>query len=86
MLVLYQHTFIHRWAVMKAMFAYALVPFALLPIGVFTLVRLSIGRKRSWRRFGRPALGLVCALRDHFRRGHHDRAYFPMGRVIARPI
>ncbi len=62
MLILYQHTYIHRWAIMKAMFAYALVPFALLPIAIFTLARLSIGENASWQRFGRPALGLVLAL------------------------
>jgi hypothetical protein len=82
MLVLYEHTFIHRWAIMKAMFAYALVPFALLPIIIFTLVRLSAGENAPWRRFGQPVLGLVlavCALiaaeaisADH---------YFPLGRV-----
>jgi hypothetical protein len=40
MLLLYQHTAIHRWAIAKAMFAYALVPFALLPISVVVLLRL----------------------------------------------
>ena len=62
MLILYQHTFIHRWAIMKAMFAYALVPFALLPISVFTLVRLFTGEQGSWRKFGLPALSLALAL------------------------
>lgn len=40
MLLFYQHTAIHRWAVAKAMFAYALIPFALLPISVVVLLRL----------------------------------------------
>jgi hypothetical protein len=40
MLLLYQHTAIHRWAVAKAMFAYALVPFALLPISIVVFLRL----------------------------------------------
>ncbi len=82
MLILYQHTFIHRWAIMKAMFAYALVPFALLPIVIFTLVRLSVGESRPWRRFGRPALGLALALGAIYSAEaistHH---YFPLGRV-----
>ena len=82
MLVLYQHTFIHRWAIMKAMFAYALVPFALLPIMIFTLVRLSAGESASWRKFGQPALGLVLALcaivsAEAISTEH----YFPLGRV-----
>jgi hypothetical protein len=82
MLVLYQHSFIHRWAIMKAMFAYALVPFALLPIVIFTLVRQSVGENASWQKFGQPVLGLIlaaCAFiaaeaiaTDH---------YFPLGRV-----
>jgi hypothetical protein len=82
MLILYQHTFIHRWAIMKAMFAYALVPFALLPIVIFTLVRLSVGENKSWRRFGQPALGLALALCAIF---YAERIatehYFPLGRV-----
>ena len=82
MLVLYQHTFIHRWAIMKAMFAYALVPFALLPIIIFTLVRLSAGENAAWRRFGQPALALVLALgaivsAEAIATEH----YFPLGRV-----
>jgi hypothetical protein len=43
MLVLYEHTFIHRWAITKAMLAYALVPFVFLPISVFVLVRVFVG-------------------------------------------
>ena len=82
MLVLYQHTFIHRWAIMKAMFAYALVPFALLPIIIFTLVRQSAGENAAWRKFGRQALALVLALcaivsAEAIATEH----YFPLGRV-----
>jgi hypothetical protein len=47
MLLLYQHTAIHRWAIAKAMFAYALVPFALLPISAIVLLRLYMGRRGS---------------------------------------
>jgi hypothetical protein len=42
MLLLYQHTAIHRWAIAKAMFAYALIPFALLPISVVVFLRLYV--------------------------------------------
>ena len=45
MLLLYQHTAIHQWAIAKAMFAYALVPFALLPVSAFVFLRLY----RNWR-------------------------------------
>lgn len=63
MIVLYQHTFIHRWAISKAMFAYALVPFALLPIGVFALARQPIGRYApSFRRSGPAVIGLLLAI------------------------
>jgi hypothetical protein len=82
MLILYQHTFIHRWAIMKAMFAYALVPFALLPIIIFTLIRLRAGENASWRKFGQPALGLVlalCAIISAETISTKD--YFPLGRV-----
>ena len=41
MLLFYQHTAIHRWAIAKAMFAYALVPFSLLPISIVVFLRLS---------------------------------------------
>jgi hypothetical protein len=62
MLVLYQHTFIHRWAITKAMFAYSLIPFALLPIGVFALVRQPIGQSKApSQRFGLVVLGLLLA-------------------------
>ena len=82
MLVLYQHTFIHRWAIMKAMFAYALVPFALLPIVIFTLVRQLAGENVAWRRFGHQALALVLAVgaivsAEVISTEH----YFPLGRV-----
>jgi hypothetical protein len=62
MLILYQHTFIHRHDLIKAMLAYAVVPFALLPISVFALVRLFTGEQRLWRKFGLPALSLALAL------------------------
>ena len=82
MLILYQHTFIHRWAIMKAMFAYALVPFALLPIVIFTLVRLSGDENAAWRRFGRPAVALVLALGAIFAaKDISTEHYFPLGRV-----
>jgi hypothetical protein len=47
MLVLYQHTAIHRWAIAKAMFAYSLVPFAILPISVVITVRQLAGKFAS---------------------------------------
>ncbi|MEH2529690.1 hypothetical protein V1277_003934 [Bradyrhizobium sp. AZCC 1588] len=40
MLLLYQHTAIHRWAIAKVMFAYALIPFALLPVSAVVFLRL----------------------------------------------
>jgi hypothetical protein len=62
MLLFYQHTFIHRWAITKAMFAYALVPFALLPIAAFALVRQPIGRSRDpSQRYGLVVIGLLLA-------------------------
>ena len=82
MLVLYQHTYIHRWAIMKAMFAYALVTFALLPIIVFTLIRLIAGENTSWRRLGEPALGLALALGAIVSaEAISTEHYFPLGRV-----
>ena len=42
MLLLYQHTLIHRWVIAKVMFAYALIPFALLPISAVVLLRLCL--------------------------------------------
>jgi hypothetical protein len=82
MLILYEHTFIHRWAIIKAMFAYALVPFALLPIMIFTLVRLTAGENASWRSFGLPAAGFVlalCAIVSS--EAVSTEHYFPLGRV-----
>jgi hypothetical protein len=82
MLILYQHTFIHRWAIIKAMFAYALVPFALLPIMIFTLVRVWTNENASWRKFGQPALGLVLALGAIVAaEAVATEHYFPLGRV-----
>lgn len=84
MIVFYQHTFIHRWAITKAMFAYALIPFALLPIGVFVLVRQPIGQsKASFRRSGLVVIGLllaVCALYFAVYVTRYD-SYPLMGRV-----
>jgi hypothetical protein len=95
MLILYQHTFIHRWAIMKAMFAYALVPFALLPIVIFTLVRQSAGENVAWRSFACQALALilaVCAIisaeaistEDFFLIGRVDRTAYLMWDDIGR--
>ncbi|MEH2529407.1 hypothetical protein V1277_004216 [Bradyrhizobium sp. AZCC 1588] len=62
MLVIYQHTFIHRWAISKALFAYSMVPFALLPIAAFILVRQSIGESSDpSRRSGLAVMGLLLA-------------------------
>ena len=44
MLILYQHTFLHRWAITKAMAAYSLIPFAILPISIFVVARQAIDR------------------------------------------
>ena len=82
MLILYQHTFIHRYDIMKALFAYALVPFALLPISVFTLVRLFTGEQRSWRKFGLPVFSLALALCAIFyAETVADEPRYPLGRV-----
>ena len=64
MLLLYQHTAIHRWAIAKAMFAYALVPFALLPISIFVLLRLSLDRRGSKSGFqtGWTLAGIALAI------------------------
>jgi hypothetical protein len=49
MLLFYQHTAIHQWAASKALFAYALVPFALLPANAFLASRiLSAHFGRAW--------------------------------------
>jgi hypothetical protein len=82
MVILYEHTFIHRWAIMKAMFAYALVPFALLPIVIFTLARLMAGENKRWRKFAQPALSLVLALCAIVAaEAISTEYYFPLGRV-----
>ena len=63
MLILYQHTYIHPWAMTKAMSAYALIPFALLPISVFTLARQAVGKAESSPpRLYLQAAGLILAL------------------------
>jgi len=49
MLILYEHTYIHRWAITKAMFTYSLTPFALLPISIFTLARQLVGQPSTQR-------------------------------------
>jgi hypothetical protein len=61
MIVLSQHSYIHRWAIMKAMLAYAMIPFALLPICLFTLIRLFAPQAR-WRRAGLAAISMVFAV------------------------
>jgi hypothetical protein len=63
MLIIYQHTYIHRWAITKAMFAFALVPIAFLPISIFTLVRQILEKVEfPFRRLALSATGLVLAL------------------------
>jgi hypothetical protein len=63
MLILYEHTFIHRWAVTKAMFAYSLTPFALLPISIFTLTRQLVGQPSTeYESRGFTVISLVLAL------------------------
>ncbi|WP_140977551.1 hypothetical protein [Bradyrhizobium guangdongense] len=63
MLVLYQHTFIHRWAITKAMLALSLVPFAIVPIAVFTLIRQSAGATASpARKGGLATAGVALAV------------------------
>jgi len=83
MVVLYQHTFIHRWAIIKAMFAYALIPFALLPICIFTVIRLLSGEARMVKHgYAFSALSLVLALGAIFYANRvTDERYFPLGRV-----
>jgi len=41
LLLLYQHTAIHQWAISRIAFAYALIPFALLPAALIRTMRLS---------------------------------------------
>ena len=60
MLLFYQHTTIHQWAIGKAMFTYALVPFALLPISLFVFLRLY--QDRSTRKFGFRASPALLAI------------------------
>lgn len=97
MLVLYQHTFIHRWAIMKAMFAYALIPFVILPISIFGFFRqASVPTEAGSRRLARaaPALAIcalvlsVAAVRNHgreiFRFGPIDRDNYLMWGDIGR--
>jgi hypothetical protein len=64
MLLLYQHTFLHRWAIAKVMFAYALIPFALLPVSAVVLLRLYL-RSRAPKFFfqaGSTIVGLLFAI------------------------
>jgi hypothetical protein len=82
MIILYQHTFIHRWAVMKAMLAYGIVPFALLPIAALVTIRLFIGEKALLPRFGFAALSLAVALCAIFyANAITDEPWYLLGRV-----
>lgn len=40
MLLFYQHTAIHQWAIAKVVFAYALVPFAIFPVSIIICMRI----------------------------------------------
>jgi len=85
MLILYQQRSIHRWAIMKAMFAYALVPFALLPISILSLYgRLPACPGPKPPDAALPRRGLVW-LRVWFFCGEHHtvstREYFAMGPI-----
>ncbi|WP_157087967.1 hypothetical protein [Bradyrhizobium jicamae] len=84
MIVLYQHTFIHRWAITKALFAYSMIPFALLPISVFVLVRQSNGQSKvPLPRSALAAVGLLLAgssLFDAVSVTFYD-SYAPRGRI-----
>jgi hypothetical protein len=64
MVLLYQHTAIHRWAIAKAMFAYALIPFVLLPVSAFVFLRLYQDRRAAKYSFqAGPALaGVILAI------------------------
>ena len=86
MLLLYQHTAIHRWAIAKAMFAYALVPFALLPISGFVLLRLYMGRRgsKSGLQTGWALAGIVLAIGTLWRAEVSGRTFeqpYLLGRV-----
>jgi hypothetical protein len=84
MLILYQHTFIHRWAIMKAMFAYALIPFALLPISIFIFFRQGGVRTEAGSRrlaVTSPALALCALLLAVGVTRYHGREYFMMGPI-----
>jgi len=82
MLILQQHTFIHRWAIMKAMFAYALVPFALFPICVFVLVRQLAGEYPLMRKAGLPVVGLLLAVSAiSCAKGITNERWYLLGRV-----
>jgi hypothetical protein len=63
MLLLYQHTFIHRWAIAKVMFAYALIPFALLPISAVVFLRLWLRSRTAKSSFqtGSAIVGILLA-------------------------
>jgi hypothetical protein len=81
MLLLYQHTFIHRWALMKAIFAYGLIPFALLPICVFILVRQVVPKKALPQR-GVAVTGMVLAVCALFCSSNLALEHpYPLGRV-----
>jgi hypothetical protein len=45
MIIFSQHTFIHRWAIAKIIFAYAFVPFVILPLGLLKLQQVFTKRK-----------------------------------------
>ncbi|QPF86898.1 hypothetical protein IC762_11645 [Bradyrhizobium genosp. L] len=61
MIILYEHTYIHRWAMMKVMLAYGLVPFALLPIAALTAIRLA-GGSNVLVRAALPVVGLAVGI------------------------
>jgi hypothetical protein len=64
MMLLYQHTVIHRWAIAKVMFAYALIPFALLPISAVVLLRLYLQTRPAKFNFqaGSAIVGVLLAI------------------------
>jgi hypothetical protein len=76
MLLLYQHTAIHRWAVAKAMFAYALVPFALLPIGMVVFLRLYQSRTTKFKfQTGSAIAGILLAIGSFYAAAVSARAF-----------